>query len=230
MHKNPNIERFKHIQNDIKDKFLAYFGVYPQKCELYIQKPYAVLVFEECISPLEKSLLQQQEVELVDQIRSAMMNPVLLEIATHIHHEAGMNIESWYYDWNYSANQGVIIAREAHPIPSNKEPISFPFIQLVLDTYKAVHRMPKQIEMTKLSPDTFILSCSGVLFDIERRLFLNGHEKILRKREPAQKLSFIKTLREKLPHEYKNQFEELFILWDYKNDLALICFLFDPRF
>ncbi|GAA0357557.1 Na-translocating system protein MpsC family protein [Bacillus horti] len=218
----PNDNQTQRISIMLKDKMSTYFGMSPPTCTSYLHSPYLVITLKNILSPLESSLINQGEMFLVEKIRDVIMKPLLEELEDQLKQTMAFQVERWYYDWKYGANQGIIMAKEEKGFMSDVANSAHTFAEIVVDCYTEIHTEPERVKVMEVHQHAFLLACSGVLFDIEKMLFKQGHEKLLRKRENPRRASFLHRLSQRLGWDYEHTFDHVSVLWDYEQDTALI--------
>lgn len=204
------------------------FGRGPETCFAYAKGPFLVFYIRGFLSPLESTLLAAGNSDQVEISRDIVMRKFLHELKGIVELEFQQDVESFYHDWNYPQNTGMIaieFAGEITPQQEYDETIDLkPLINEVERISILVQKKPEKTEAFMISPKVLLVKRDGILIKIEKKLIEKGY---------GQTLMVTKDELEKSYLHRNGHFEELlgspvkdiFVDWDFHEDQSMICFI-----
>ncbi|WP_308635814.1 Na-translocating system protein MpsC family protein [Paenibacillus silvisoli] len=208
------------------------FGKGPQSIFISIKRPFVVFYLRNFLSPTEKILLQQNEIQSIQTTRDILMKSLIPEIKAYLLLLAGMNIREFYYDWGLHNHSGVMVGIEAWDDHGQADLVSGyagrdELHQEINRISQQVEKRPEELYSCLINERTLLLIRNGILISIEKELIRIGHEESLR---------LAKRNLEKSHMHNNGHFEEflhtkvidVFVDWDFQLDKSVIVLILNP--
>ncbi|MFD1032503.1 DUF2294 domain-containing protein [Metaplanococcus flavidus] len=208
-----------------------HFGKGPTSVFVTIKSPYIFIHFRGFISPMEKTLLKQNEWKRVLETRDLLLSELKPQIAAELLEITNLDFSHMYVDWNLSMETGLIlgITDEKSATKNSNWPAELDkevFHEKIGQANEASQRKPGFIESIWLNDRTLLVKRQEILVGIEKALIADGYTEVLKltKRPLEQKL-----LREALLEKtLKRKIVEIFMDWDFDLDVGYIVFILEP--
>ncbi|WP_106495779.1 Na-translocating system protein MpsC family protein [Lentibacillus sp. Marseille-P4043] len=208
------------------------FGKGPESIFVTIEKSVVTIYLRNFMSPMEKALLDQDQVGIFQKTRDSLMKTLIPEIKAYIKIVTGMEMSEFYYDWGLHNRSGIFIGIGADLDTENlwlsesyegKEQVH----QEIMRLSKQVEKAPAEIYSHRLNPRTLLLFRNDILVNIEKELIRQGYAEILR---------ITKRTLEKTYLHNNNHFEsildtsviDIFVDWDFDKNKSAIVFITKP--
>ncbi|WP_449538842.1 Na-translocating system protein MpsC family protein [Ferdinandcohnia sp. Marseille-Q9671] len=203
------------------------FGRGPESCFAATADHFLVLHIRGFISPMEEVLLEQHQHIHVDIARNIVISSIISELKGVFQVTLESEIRTFYHDWNYPNNTGVIIAVLENSLNSMEKSTEVDFSLLESEVVRIsteVQKPPQEVTSFQISPRICIVKREGILVPIEKALIENGFQK---------ELYFTKDELEKgylhrqgtFDQVFQKKVADIFVDWDFKEDNSLICFI-----
>lgn len=206
------------------------FGRGPHSCHAFANGPFLVFYIRGFLSPIESVLLENGNSDNVDFSRTIVIKKLLMQLKGILEMEFGVDVKSFYHDWNYPNNTGMITIEFESDInrmdeKSLESPRDTQSIINEIDRISIlVQKKPEKTEAFFISPKLYLVKRDGILIQIEKALIEKGYE---------HTLLVTKDELEKLYLHRNGHFEEIFsqpiadifVDWDFNADNSMICFV-----
>jgi uncharacterized protein YbcI len=206
------------------------FGRGPHSCHAFANGPFLVFYIRGFLSPIESVLLENGNSDNVDFSRTIVIKKLLMQLKGILEMEFGVDVKSFYHDWNYPNNTGMITIEFESDInrmdeKSLESPRDTQSIINEIDRISIlVQKKPEKTEAFFISPKVYLVKRDGILIQIEKALIEKGYE---------HTLLVTKDELEKLYLHRNGHFEEIFsqpiadifVDWDFNADNSMICFV-----
>lgn len=203
------------------------FGKGPETCYVTLHSNRLVIFIKKYRTPAEDVLLKNNNVSLLQRFRSAVMEEVFFEFSKEAHDCLGISFDSYYEDWNFERNTGIMILEnseskkwsETTVPPTLKEKL----FNGIISVSEEIYKVPSRVEIIRMNQNMYAVECRGSLIQIEKVLYCKGHIELLHERSNDIKNSFIKQ-KEVFESIFSTVIEDIFMIWDYKDDTSYIFF------
>lgn len=206
------------------------FGRGPESCFAYANGQFLIFYIRGFLSPLESTLLENGNSDNIEISRNIIMKTVLYQLKAIIELDFEQNVESFYHDWNYPQNTGMITVQfEGEIAKQNLQNIDRLIdLKLLTDEVERisilVQKRPERTEAFFISPKIYLVQRDGILVQIEKKLIEKGYENTLMVAKDELEKSYL---------HHDNRFEEIFnnpvadifVDWDFSEDRSIICFV-----
>jgi len=179
------------------------------------------------ITPAEEVLLENNQLILVHNFRSAVINAVIKEFKPEVSKVFGGEIEHFFHDWNYDSNTGIILLEN---VPSNDEvKMEVDFEKTLFNLIDGVgtryHKRPVGLKVVKFTQNICAIEAKDVLLQIESLAYEQGNLDLLLHQAREIKSGYLKykSLFEGL---FDRVIEDIFIVWDYEKNRNYLIFVF----
>ncbi|WP_160725406.1 Na-translocating system protein MpsC family protein [Bacillus sp. USDA818B3_A] len=206
------------------------FGRGPESCYAYANGRYLVFYIRGFMSPMESVLIDHGNADNVDISRNIVMKTVLDQLKGIIELEFERDIESFYHDWNYPQNTGMIaIQFEADVIKSGDQDSSDSIaLRTLIDEVDRisilVQKKPDKTDAFYISPKMYLVKREGILIQIEKALILKGYEQTLLVTKDELEKSYLHR-DGRFEEIFRNPVADIFVDWDFNEDRSIICFV-----
>ena len=217
----------KEISSYIGRMLRENFGRGPTHVICTISSPFLVVHLANFLSPMEKSLLANQDGALyVQKNRDLLMESIIKDITTYIEAALSTKIDEFFYDWNLQTSTGmfIITLRETemniHEYPNKDK------VEKELEIVSAIaQKKPEETYSMLLNKRQLLLVRRGIMVPIEQELI---------KFDFIEQLTIAKReLEKRLIKDHLNKFEgylntkiiDQFTFWNFTKDTSYIIFI-----
>nr|WP_263326812.1 DUF2294 domain-containing protein [Neobacillus sp. Marseille-Q6967] len=220
------------LSNFISKILRENFGKGPESVHVSLGSTFITIYIRNFLSPTERVLLAQNQVETVQQTRDLVMQTLIPEIKAYIKIVTGMEIREFYYDWglhNKSAMfTGICSDSSSVELPvkeeySGKEEIH----KEIIGISREAEKKPAEVYSCQLNPRTLLVIRNGILVSIEKQLIRQGMREELKLAK--------RTLEKRLLHNnghfeiiLNTKVNDIFVDWDFDLDKSVIVFIMNP--
>jgi uncharacterized protein YbcI len=182
------------------------------------------------MSPLESTLLEYGNSDNIEISRNIVMKSVLNQLKGIIELEFEQDVESFYHDWNYPQNTGMITIQFEGDIiqPADRNqsaPVDLsPLIDEVNRISILVQKRPEKTEACFISPKAYLVKRDGILVQIEKALIEKGYEQTLLVTKDELEKSYLHR-DGRFEEIFHNPVADIFVDWDLSEDRSIICFI-----
>lgn len=204
------------------------FGKGPETCYVVFKENRLFIYISNFMTSAEEVLVETDQMNLANKFRTSVIDVICKEFILEASKVVGVMFQTFYHDWNYDTNKGIIIietgesrSRGANNLLYSEREI----FKLMKQVTAKVHKIPEQYKIVKWNQNVCIVECRGVLLSMDKQLYQQGLTDILLEHTRLMKMYFL--LQKKLFEDVFNQdIEDLFITWDYEQDKNFIVFNF----
>jgi uncharacterized protein YbcI len=179
---------------------------------------------------MESTLLETGHFGTVEISRNIVMKTILQQLTAIIELEFDQEVESFYHDWNYPQNTGMITiqfrASVTHQLNQDQtEPNNFkPLIDEIDRISILVQKKPEKTEACFISPKICLVKREGILIQIEKKLIEKGYEQNLMVAKDDLEKSYLHR-DNRFEEIFRNPIADVFVDWDFSEDRSIICFV-----
>ncbi|WP_110928673.1 DUF2294 domain-containing protein [Bacillus massiliglaciei] len=209
------------------------FGRGPGNVICTFSHPFITVYITNFLSPVEKSLLNNQQESYVHKTRDLLMQSIIKESSSYIEQNISEHVKEFYYDWDLKNQSGIFIIILSNlsekgllsdQLYKNKQGVHTE----IIEASKESEKPPADIASFFLNKRQLLIRREGILVNIEKELIEQGYEEPLRlaKRKLEKRL-----LIQKIPqlNEYLHScIEDVFVDWDFRKDKSYICLILRP--
>lgn len=220
------------IAGYISNLLRSHFGKGPTSVYVTINKPYIVIHFRGFIAPMEAVLLKQGEWKRVLETRDLLINELKEDIKENLQRIAELDVWEFYADWDLEKESGLLIGVSEES--ADEEDFDWPshinqdaFNEKISKASEKAEKVPGKLQSFWLNDRTILIRKDEILVGIENALIAEGYGEILKlvKRPLERKL-----LVDAQPEEIlKSKVAEIFLDWNFKEDIGYIVFLLEPK-
>src|SRR5690606_22125337 len=141
-------EKLKYISSYTSKLLRNKFGRGPESCFAATASHFLVLQIRGFISPMEEVLLQEKQYVQVEYARNVVIKSVMAELKGVLQVTLDAEVNSFFHDWNFPNNTGVIIAELESPLNQieKSEIIDFPLLEAEVSRISClVEKIPEEI-------------------------------------------------------------------------------------
>ncbi|WP_413302712.1 Na-translocating system protein MpsC family protein [Bacillus sp. 1P10SD] len=206
------------------------FGRGPESCFAFANERFLVFYIRGFMSPLESTLLEHGNSDNVDISRHIVMKTVLNQLKGILELEFEQDIESFYHDWNYPQNTGMITVQFENAVTQfvdRNQGVHVdlnPLIDEVDRISVLVEKKPEKTEAYFISPKIFLVKRDGILVRIEKALIAKGFEQTLSVTKDELEKSYLHR-DGRFEEIFSNPVGDIFVDWDFHEDNSIICFI-----
>lgn len=203
------------------------FGRGPSHVICTISEPYLAVHLANFLSPMEKSLLANQDGTVyVQKNRDLLMETISKDITSYIEATLGTEVDEFFYDWNLPSSTGMFIITLSRTATSfsdykNRELVE----QELAKVSKLAQKVPEETYSTLLNKRQLMLVREGILVPIEKELIKFGFKEQLMIAKRDLEKSLIKEHKSKFEEYLNCKIIEEFTFWDFEKDTSYIIFI-----
>ncbi|WP_256989132.1 DUF2294 domain-containing protein [Bacillus sp. EB106-08-02-XG196] len=207
------------------------FGKGPEACNVILKGNRLYVYMRNFITPAEEVLIKQDKLELAVNFRSAIINAVTEEYLPEVSKVLGISFDYFFHDWNYDRNTGILLLDHSQldheeNIDNSFERNLFSLIENVGSNY---YKKPASLKIVKLTQNICAIESKEVLLPLERLVYEKGNAELLIHQAWEIKKGY---WRNKVLFEglFNRLIEDMFIMWDYKNNRNYLVFIFNKLY
>lgn len=201
------------------------FGKGPEACSLTFHSKKILVHIRNFITPAEDVLITNNQLKLAHSFRTSVMETVFREFADEATKVLGVTFNSYFDDWNYEENSGMMLLEnitslsweETQINPILKDKLFDQMIQICSE----IHKAPKKLEIVRINPTMYVIESQGILLQVEKILFSKGHLTIIQDRAFEIKDCYLEH-KGSLQHIFETKIDHLYLMWDYEKDRSLL--------
>lgn len=183
------------------------------------------------ITPAEEVLIKQKKVELAMDFRSAIIDAVTEEYLPEVSKVLGISFDSFFHDWNYDRNTGILLLDNSQSdheenIDNSFESNLFTLIESVRSSY---YKKPASLKVVKFTQNICAIESKEVLLPLERIVYEKGNVELLLHQAWEIKKGYWRN-KELFECLFNRMIEDMFIMWDYKKNRNYLVFIFNKLY
>lgn len=206
------------------------FGRGPESCYAFANERFLFFYIRGFLSPLEATLLESGNSDNVEISRNIVMKTVLNQLKGILELEFEKDIESFYHDWNYPQNTGMITVQFEDTITQQADQSLGTTVDLNSLIYEVerisflVQKKPEKTEAYNISPKIYLVKRDGIFVQIEKALITKGYEQtLIVTKDELEKSYFHRDGR--FEEIFNNPVADIFVDWDIHEDRSIVCFV-----
>ena len=206
------------------------FGRGPGNVFCTISSPFVSIYITNFLSPMENTLLSNQQSVYVRKTRDLMMDTLEEEIKSYIESNTKDKIKEFYYDWNLDEKSGMFLFIFEDDQPDtlhaydNKNLVEQETIELSMEIQKA----PEKTYSKLLNERTLVIVRQGILISLEKEFIHLGFQETLK---IAKRNLEKKVIKQHISYyeKYLNaNIMDCFIDWNFDKDKSYTLFILRP--
>jgi uncharacterized protein YbcI len=183
------------------------------------------------ITPAEEVLIKQNKVELAMNFRSAIIDAVTEEYLPEVSKVLGISFDSFFHDWNYDRNTGILLLD--NPLSDHEENIEKSFennlFTLIESVGSSYYKKPASLKVVKFTQNICAIESKEVLLPLERIVYEKGNLELLLHQAWEIKKGYWRN-KELFEGLFNRLIEDMFIMWDYKENRNYLVFIFNKLY
>lgn len=222
-----NQENVVYLSSTFSKLLKRRFGKGPETCNAIVKGNRFYVYMRNFITPPEEVLINQDQLELALNFRSAVINSVTQEFIPEVSKVLGITFDYFYHDWNYDKNTGILLLDNGQSNHEEKIDISFQssLFDLIQDVGAHYHKKPANLKIVKFTQNICAIESQEVLLPLERIVYEKGNVDLLLHQKWKIKAGYWKN-KEPFEDLFNRLIEDMFIMWDYKNNRNYLIFIF----
>lgn len=206
------------------------FGRGPDSCHAFANGPFLVFYIRGFLSPLESVLLENGNTDNVEISRAIVIKKLLMQLKGILEMEFEVEVKSFYHDWNYPNNTGMITIEFESDLTRTEETSlgsSHEFQSLINEIDRIsilVQKKPEKTEAFFISPKVYLVKRDGILVQIEKALIEKGYADTLQVTKDELEKSYLHR-NGHFDDILNRPVADIFVDWDFDADNSMICFV-----
>lgn len=206
------------------------FGRGPGNVFCTISSPFVSIYITNFLSPMENTLLSNQQSVYVQKTRDLMMGTLEEEIKSYIESNTKDKIKEFYYDWNLDEKSGMFlfIFEQDHLQDSHSYVNKHLVEQKTIELSKEIQKTPESTYSKLLNERTLIVVRQGILISLEKEFIHLGFSETLK----IAKRKLEKKVINKHLKSYETYLDakviDYFVDWNFDEDKSFTLFILKP--
>ncbi len=206
------------------------FGRGPSNVFCTISSPFVSIYITNFLSPMEDTLISNQQSVYVQKTRDLMMETLEEQIKSYIEMNTKDEIKEFYYDWNLEEKSGMFLFIFKNDRPykfgcfKNKDLVENETVELS----KEIQKTPEETHCKLLNERTLIIVRHGILISLEKEFIQLGFSETLKIAK--------RNLEKKAINEHRGSYEkylnaritDYFVDWNFDQDKSYTLFILKP--
>lgn len=203
------------------------FGKGPETCFTVFKGNKLYVYIRSFMTPAEEILYYNDQNNLITEFRTSVIQSLSEELIQESSKLLGVPFHSFYQDWNYDTNTGMLllVSNSDHLDLKTEEKGSEGVTKVIRTIGTQFHKLPVTLRTVPSPTNSYAVEAKGVLLPLENFIFERGQMDLLftqarnvKKGYMTQKSFFEETLHRSI--------EDLFIMWDYVENKNYFIFIF----
>jgi uncharacterized protein YbcI len=207
------------------------FGKGPETCNVILKGNRFYVYMRSFITPAEEVLIAQDKLELAVNFRSSIINAVTEEYLPEVSRVLGLSFDYFFHDWNFDRNTGILLLDNSQSdheenIDNGLERNLYTLIENVGSSY---YKKPAFLKVVKFTQNICALESKEVLLPLERLVYEKGNVELLLHQSWEIKKGYWEN-KEQFEVLFNRLIEDMFMMWDYKNNRNYLVFIFNKLY
>ncbi|WP_257009206.1 DUF2294 domain-containing protein [Bacillus sp. 7884-1] len=207
------------------------FGKGPETCTVIFKGDRYYVYMRNFITPAEEVLIKQEKLELAIHFRSSIINAVTEEYLPEVSKVLGISFDYFFHDWNYDKNTGIFLLDNSQS--DHKENIDYSFesnlFALIENVGSSYYKKPESLKIVKFTQNICAVESKEVLLPLERLVYEKGNVELLLHQAYEIKKGYWRN-KGQFEGLFNRLIEDMFIMWDYKNNRNYLVFIFNKLY
>jgi len=203
------------------------FGKGPETCFTVFKGNKLYVYIRNFMTPAEEILYKNQQNNLITEFRTSVIRSLSDELLQESSRLLGVPFHSWYQDWNYDTNSGMLL------FVSNSVSFDLKTEDKGSDgVYSAIraigtqfHKMPVTLRTVPSPTNSYAVESKGVLLPLENFIYERGQMELLLTQANNVKKGYM-THKNMIEEALNRSIEDIFIMWDYVDDKNYLIIIF----
>lgn len=206
------------------------FGRGPGNVFCTISSPFVSIYITNFLSPMENTLLSNQQSVYVQKTRDLMMGTLEEEIKSYIESNTKDKIKEFYYDWNLDEKSGMFLfIFEQDYLQDSQSYVNKQLVeQKTIELSKEIQKTPESTYSKLLNERTLIVVRQGILISLEKEFIHLGFSETLK----IAKRKLEKKVINKHLKSYETYLDakviDYFVDWNFDEDKSFTLFILKP--
>ncbi|ULT57905.1 DUF2294 domain-containing protein [Neobacillus drentensis] len=204
------------------------FGKGPESCYTVLKGNRLYVQIRNFMTPAEEILSEKQEYNLVTKFRSSVITVFSKELVQEASQLLGISFESFYQDWNFNTNSGILLLvnNRSNPVVKIDDRLEKKLYHLIRMVGSQLHKVPSQLKVVKYTQNICAIELKGVMLPLDHLLAENGDSDLFLTYTREIKKGYY---RQKLLFEdlFNRSIEDLFMIWDIPANKGFLIFSFN---
>lgn len=206
------------------------FGRGPGNVFCTISSPFVSIYVTNFLSPMENTLLSNQQSVYVQKTRDLMMGTLEEEIKSYIESNTKDKIKEFYYDWNLDEKSGMFLfIFEQDQLLDSQSYVNKQLVeQKTIELSKEIQKTPESTYSKLLNERTLIVVRQGILISLEKEFIHLGFSETLK----IAKRKLEKKVINKHLKSYETYLDakviDYFVDWNFDEDKSFTLFILKP--
>jgi uncharacterized protein YbcI len=207
------------------------FGKGPESCNVILKGNRFYVYMRNFITPAEEVLMNQGQLELAHNFRSAVINSVTQEFIPEVLMALGISFDYFFHDWNYDKNTGILLLDHAQSNHEEKidNSLQDSLFHLIENLGSYYHKKPASLKIVKFTLNICAIEVKDVLLSLEKLVYEKRNVDLLYHHARNIKDGYWKN-KEQFESLFNRLIEDMFIMWDYKNNRIYLVFIFNKLY
>lgn len=223
-----NQENLVYLSSTFSKLLKRRFGKGPESCNVILKGNRFYVYMRNFITPAEEVLMNQGQLELALNFRTAVINSVTEEFIPDVSKALGIPFDNFFHDWNYDKNTGILLLDQAQS--NHEEMIDNSFQNRLFHLIESVgsnyHKKPASLKIVKFTQNICAIESTEVFLPLERIVYEKGNVDLLLHHAITIKDGYWKN-KEQFESLFGRLIEDMFMMWDYKNNRNYLVFIFN---
>jgi uncharacterized protein YbcI len=207
------------------------FGKGPETCTVILKGNRFYVYMRNFITPAEEVLIKQDKLELAVNFRSSIINAVTEDYLPEVSKVLGISFDNFFHDWNYDKNTGILLLDQSQS--GHEENLENTFVNnlfaLIENVGSNYYKKPASLKIIKFTQNICAIESTEVLLPLERLVYEKGSFELLNHQSREIKNGYWKN-KEQFEGIFKRLIEDMFMMWDYKNNRNYLVFIFNKLY
>jgi uncharacterized protein YbcI len=204
------------------------FGKGPETCNVTKRGNRVYVLMRNFITPSEEVLLRNEDILLATKFRLSVFNAVAEEFVNEASRVLGTEYKTFYYDWNYDTNNGLLLleGQELHDQQKVDGVFETETVRLLSEIGSRLHKVPGSSRIVKYTQNYCVVESKGVFLEVDHILYKRGCFDLLLHQSKEIKSGYLKH-KKLFEKQFNRGIDDLFLILDHTNNRNLLIFNFN---
>ncbi|MGI8387271.1 Na-translocating system protein MpsC family protein [Robertmurraya sp. P23] len=203
------------------------FGKGPETCFTVFKGNKLYVYIRNFMTPAEEILYNDHQNNLITEFRTSVIRSLSDELLQESSRLLGMPFHSFYQDWNYDTNSGMLllVSNSVNLDLKTEEKGSDGVNKVIRKIGTQFHKIPVTLRTVPSPTNSYAVESKGVLLPLENFIYERGQMELLLTQARNVKKGYM-THKNIIEEALNRSIEDIFMMWDYVENKNYLIFIF----
>ncbi len=203
------------------------FGKGPETCYAVLKGNKLYVYLRSFMTPAEEVLYGNHQNNLITEFRTSVIQSLSKELLQESSRLLGVQFESFYQDWNYDTNSGMLllVSTNVKVDIKTEEMVSDGVYKVIRTVGARFHKLPVTLRTVPSPTNCYVVESKGILLPLEKLIYERGQTDLLLTQARNIKKGYW-THKSVFEEILNRSVEDIFMMWDYGENKHYLIIIF----